>query len=71
LGQGRIGDAQVGLPYAMSNTILYINADLARHAGADPGALASGWDAILQLARKIKDRGDGLDGFYLDWAPGQ
>ncbi|MBN8944712.1 MAG: ABC transporter substrate-binding protein [Rhizobiales bacterium] len=71
LGQGRIGEAQVGLPYAMSNTILYINADLVRRAGADPRSLAFDWDAILPLARKIKDQGNGLDGFYLDWAPGQ
>ncbi|QCI68350.1 ABC transporter substrate-binding protein [Phreatobacter stygius] len=71
LGQGRVGEAQVGLPYAMSNTILYINADLVRRAGADPLALGASWDAILPLARAIKDVGSGVDGFYIDWMPGQ
>jgi multiple sugar transport system substrate-binding protein len=61
LALAHFGGIQAGLPYAASNPITFLNADLVRRAGADPAALPRDWDGIIALASRIREQGvDGM-----------
>ncbi len=68
LALGRFGGIQAGLAYATSNPICYINADLVRRAGGDPDRFPTRWDEVLDLSRRIKALGDGIEGMWYTWS---
>jgi len=56
LALGQRDGRQVGMPYAISNPLVYYNADLFRQAGLDPDAPPTTWDAWREAAGPIKER---------------
>lgn len=58
---------QVGLAFAMSNPIMYYNADLVRAAGGNPDVPPKTWDEVIALGGKIKALGDGNEGIDFRW----
>jgi multiple sugar transport system substrate-binding protein len=64
LALARFAGIQAGLPYAASNAICYLNAELLRRAGFDPDALPADWDGHLALAGTVSQRVPGADGMW-------
>jgi multiple sugar transport system substrate-binding protein len=62
------GGFQSGLAYAASNPICYYNADLVRRAGGDPDRMPTDWAGHIDLARRIKALGDGIEGMHFRWS---
>ncbi|MBG9979585.1 ABC transporter substrate-binding protein [Facklamia sp. DSM 111018] len=56
-------DSLVGLPYSVSNPVLYLNRDLLREAGLDENGPKT-WEEVKEFAATIKDK-TGKYGFYL------
>jgi multiple sugar transport system substrate-binding protein len=50
--------------------VIFINADLAKKAGADVAHLPQDWDGILALAKNINDMGQGGQGAFFQIASG-
>lgn len=71
LDLGRVGDELVGLPYSISNMVVYYNAELLRQAGVDPEAPPHDWAAWAEAARAVRDE-TGKPGFFMgttdNWA---
>ncbi|WP_108258207.1 ABC transporter substrate-binding protein [Mangrovicoccus ximenensis] len=63
---GNIGGTQWGLPVNASSPIMYVNADLVRQAGGDPGHMPDTWPELLDLAVKINALGDNIAGMAYD-----
>ena len=61
---GQVDGTQVGIPYSISNPIMYINADLFREAGLDPNNLPKTWDDVVKAASTIKLK-TGNPGFFM------
>ncbi len=59
---------QIGLPFAISMSLVYYNADLVRKAGGDPKNMPRDWDGLLKLAGKIKALGPEYAGMYMPYA---
>lgn len=59
---------QMGLPFAISLPILFVNADLVRKAGGDPDNLPADWDGIIALAARIHDMDPTLQGIHFRYA---
>lgn len=55
--------SQVGIPYSLSNPVLYINRDLLREAGLDEDGPKT-WQEVQEFAEVIKEQ-TGKYGFYL------
>ncbi|KGR82723.1 ABC transporter substrate-binding protein [Lysinibacillus odysseyi] len=55
--------SQVGIPYSLSNPVLYINRDLLREAGLDENGPKT-WQEVQQFSKVIKEK-TGKYGFYL------
>ena len=55
--------SQVGIPYSLSNPVLYINKDMLREAGL-PEEGPSTWQEVSQFAGTIKEK-TGKYGFYM------
>lgn len=53
----------VGLPYSISNPILYINKDLLKEAGLDENGPKT-WEEVREFAKTVKEQ-TGKYGFYL------
>jgi multiple sugar transport system substrate-binding protein len=51
-----IGGTLIGLPWAMSTPVLYINQDLWRQAGLDPAAEPSTVEDLYPMVRQLQDR---------------
>jgi multiple sugar transport system substrate-binding protein len=68
LALARFGGFQSGLAYAASNPICYSNADLVRRAGGDPDAMPTDWAGHIDLSRRIRSLGDGVEGMHFRWA---
>jgi multiple sugar transport system substrate-binding protein len=51
-----VDGALVGVPWAMSTPVLYINMDLWRQAGLDPDNLPTTVEALYPAARQLQDR---------------
>jgi len=58
---------QVGLAFAMSNPIMYYNADLVKAAGGNPDVPPKTWDEVIALGAKIKALGNGVEGIDFRW----
>lgn len=61
---GQVDGVQVGIPYSISNPIMYINADLFREAGLDPNNLPKTWEDVVKAASTIKLK-TGNPGFFM------
>lgn len=55
LDLGTAGGVQVGMPYAISNCITYVNADMMRSAGLDAEALPTTWAEWRAAAERMRD----------------
>ena len=55
--------AQVGIPYSLSNPVLYINKDLLKEAGLDENGPAT-WQEVSEFAKAVKEK-TGKYGFYM------
>ena len=64
LALGQVGGVQMGLPYSLSNIVVYYNADLFRRAGLSAERPPLTWEEWRQAARQIKAR-TGKAGIYL------
>ncbi len=51
-----IGGKTIGLPYATSNPVVYVNTDIVTNAGLDPNAVPKTWDAMVAWGRTIKEK---------------
>lgn len=63
----QVKDKQVGLAFAMSNPIMFYNADLVKAAGGNPDQPPKTWDEVIALATKIKALGNGVQGIDFFW----
>ena len=54
---------QVGIPYSLSNPVLYINRDLLREAGLSEDGPTT-WEEVAEFARTVKEK-TGKYGFYM------
>lgn len=54
---------QVGIPYSLSNPVLYINRDLLKEAGVDENGPQT-WEELKDFSQKVKEK-TGKYGFYL------
>jgi multiple sugar transport system substrate-binding protein len=68
LGQSSQGDYLAGLPYGLSNPILYLNADLISEAGSDPDTPPTTWDEVRELSEMVRDV-TGEYGLYIQQPP--
>ncbi|BBK40917.1 ABC transporter substrate-binding protein [Allostella vacuolata] len=64
---GQVDRVQIGLPFAMSMPVIYLNADLVRRAGGDPATMPKDWDGLLDLAGRIGKLGPDTAGMYMPW----
>ena len=69
-GLGQVNGTQYGLPFAVSMSLTYFNADLVRKVGGDPKNMPTDWDGILALAGKIKALGSDYAGMYIPYSSG-
>ena len=65
---GRSGGKQIALPFAVSMSLVYYNADLVRKAGGDPDAMPRDWDGLLKLSGNIRTLGPDISGMYLPYS---
>lgn len=56
-------DELVGLPYSISNPVLYLNKDLLKEAGLDENGPKT-WEDVREFAKTVKEK-TGKYGFYL------
>jgi multiple sugar transport system substrate-binding protein len=54
---------QVGIPYSLSNPVLYINKDLLKEAGVSEDGPTT-WEEVAQFAKAVKEK-TGKYGFYM------
>ncbi|MBE3562252.1 MAG: ABC transporter substrate-binding protein [Hydrogenibacillus schlegelii] len=64
LDLGRVDGKLEGMPYSISNAILYYNADLFQKAGLDPEKPPKTWAEVREAARTIREK-TGAYGLYL------
>lgn len=67
LGQSKDGKV-VGLPYSISDPVLYYNADLLKQAGWDANNPPKTWDEVQKLSALVKEK-TGNYGLYIQEAP--
>lgn len=67
---GRVDGTQYALPFAVSMSVTYYNADLVRQVGGDPENMPTDWDGIIDLAGKIRGLGDDYAGMYIPYSAG-
>ncbi|MEO1469545.1 MAG: extracellular solute-binding protein, partial [Pseudomonadota bacterium] len=67
---GRVDGTQYALPFAVSMSVAYYNADLVREAGGDPENMPTDWDGIIDLAGRISALGDDIAGMYIPYSAG-
>ena len=63
----QVNSKQVGLAFATSNPIMYYNADLVKAAGGNPDQPPKTWDEVIELGKKIKALGNGVDSIDFRW----
>lgn len=61
---GQVDGEQVGIPYSISNPIMYINADLFKEAGLNPDTPPRTWKEVAEAAMTIKMK-TGNPGFFM------
>jgi multiple sugar transport system substrate-binding protein len=62
LSLAQVDNVQYGLPFNASTPIVYYNADLVKKAGGDPNNFPTDWNGVIQLAKRIGEVGDGIQG---------
>lgn len=67
LALAQVKGKQVGLPYSVSNPVMYINADLVAKAGLDPNIPPKTWKELQDAARIVKEK-TGAIGLYVQEA---
>lgn len=67
---GRVDGTQYALPFAISMSLTYYNADLVRQVGGDPDNMPTDWDGIISLAGKIRALGPDYAGMYIPYSAG-
>lgn len=67
LDLGRINGKVEGLPYSISNPVMYYNADLVKQAGLDPEKPPQTWAELEKAAKVIKEK-TGAYGLYVQEA---
>lgn len=67
LGQTKDGKL-AGMPYAVSNPIMYYNADLLKQVGWDPNKPPKTWDEVQKLSTLVRDK-TGNFGLYIQEPP--
>lgn len=66
-GLGQVDGKQVALPFAVSSSIVYYNADLVRRAGGNPDDMPRDWDGFLALGGKVRALGPDYAGMYIPY----
>lgn len=61
---GQVDGKQEGVPYSLSNPIVYYNKDLFAQAGLDPDKAPQTWNEVRAASRQIKAK-TGNFGFYM------
>ena len=56
---GQVDGEQVGIPYSISNPIMYINADLFKEAGLDPANPPKTWKEVAEAAMTMLEGNGG------------
>ncbi|MDU4959622.1 MAG: ABC transporter substrate-binding protein [Sporomusaceae bacterium] len=67
LALAQVKGKQVGLPYSVSNPVMYINSDLVAKAGLDPQQPPKTWKELQAAARIVKEK-TGAFGLYVQEA---
>lgn len=67
---GRIGAKTYGLAFGYSMPVVLFNSQLVKEAGQDVAALPQTWAGVVDLARKIDKRGEGVVGGFLEYDNG-
>jgi multiple sugar transport system substrate-binding protein len=67
---GRADGKQLALPFAVSMSVVYYNADLVKQVGGDADNMPADWDGILDLASKIDALGPDYAGMYIPYSAG-
>lgn len=63
---GMIDKKTYGIAFNASNPIVYYNADLVKKAGVDPANFPKTFDGIIELAKKVNDPANGINGMAYD-----
>jgi multiple sugar transport system substrate-binding protein len=63
---GTVDKKIYGIPFNASNPIVYFNNDLVKKAGATPESFPQTIEGIIELAAKIKDTANGINGMAYD-----
>jgi multiple sugar transport system substrate-binding protein len=66
LGLGTVDGKLYGLAINASNPIMYFNGDLVKKAGVDPANFPTTFDGVMELAGKINDPANGINGIAYD-----
>ncbi len=53
---GAVNGQQIGLPFALSNIVMYYNADLFKAAGLDPNNPPKTWDEVTAQGMTLKEK---------------
>lgn len=64
LSLGQVNGVQEGMPYSISNPILYYNADLFEKAGLDSNQPPKTWEEVRKAANQIREK-TGAYGIYI------
>ena len=67
LSLAQVGGKQAGLPYSVSNPVMYINIELVNKAGLDPNQPPKTWKELIEAARIVKEK-TGAFGLYVQEA---
>jgi multiple sugar transport system substrate-binding protein len=66
LALGMVDQKLYGLAFNASNPIVYFNADLVKAAGIDPANFPKTFDGVIDLAKKINNPAQGINGMAYD-----
>jgi multiple sugar transport system substrate-binding protein len=67
LRTGELKGQHYGIPFAVSTPVIYVNLDLLKVAGVEPGDFPKSWDEITALGKRLDDPAKGVTGFYYQW----
>ncbi|MEQ8348211.1 MAG: extracellular solute-binding protein [Sneathiellaceae bacterium] len=67
---GRVDGRQLALPFAISMSLAYYNADLVRQVGGDPENMPRDWPGIIVLAGRVAALGPDYAGMYIPYSAG-
>ncbi|WP_047394047.1 ABC transporter substrate-binding protein [Cetobacterium sp. ZOR0034] len=65
---GQVNGKQVGIPYSISNPIMYINSDLMTAAGIDMNNTPKDWETVRKYSETIKEKTGNMGLFVQEFA---